>query len=139
MYCCWGQPNLYSDLDTSLLPEGDPDEVTNTGGRVITDLDTLLTWCEDDPVDTWEMKRNDLAQLQQGNRNVFIDYPELSWKLFSREVSAGMQTPTHTGCAHSYGEAVLESPICTEPGTIRQPARSAAMSIRFSRASAVLC
>ena len=69
MYCCWGQPNLYSDLDASLLPEGDPDEVTNTGGRVITDLDTLLTWCEDDPVDTWEMKRNDLAQLQQGNRS----------------------------------------------------------------------
>ena len=94
--------------------------MTNTGGRVITDLDTLLTWCEDDPVDTWEMKRNDLAQLQQGNRNVFIDYPELSWKLFSREVPSGMQTPTHTGCAHSYGEAVMESPTCTEPGTIRQ-------------------
>ena len=67
--------------------------MTNTDGRVITDLDTLLTWCEDDPVDTWEMKRNDLAQLQQENRNVFIDYPELSWKLFSREVPSGMQMP----------------------------------------------
>ena len=35
----------------------------------------LLEWCALDPVDTWEMERNDIVQGVQGNRNVFIDYP----------------------------------------------------------------
>ena len=108
---------MYSDVPASLLPDGDPDEVTNTGGRVIVDLDTLLTWCEDDPVDTWEMQRNDLVQQVQGNRNVFIDYPELAWLLFGREIPQGMQTPTRSGCEHSYGDAVISEPGCTQPGT----------------------
>ena len=119
VYCCWGQPNLYSDVSSALLPAADPDDVTNTGGRVIADLDTLLTWCEDDPVDTWEMQRNDLAQELQGNRNVFIDYPELAWRLFGLEVPAGIQTPTRTGCEHSWGEPICEDVGCTEPGAMR--------------------
>ena len=119
VYCCWGQPNLYSDVASALLPAADPDEVTNTGGRVIADLDTLLTWCEDDPVDTWEMQRNDLSQELQGNRNVFIDYPELAWKLFGLEIPAGIQTPTRSGCEHSWGEPTCEGVSCTEPGTMR--------------------
>jgi hypothetical protein len=70
--------------DRSLLLEPDDDDTVNTGGRVVTDLNTLLVWCELDPADTWEMKRNDLAQQVQGNRNVFIDYPEFAWLLFDR-------------------------------------------------------
>lgn len=120
VYCCWGQPNLYSDVPASQLPDCDSDDTTNTGGRVITDLDTLLTWCEDDPVDTWEMQRNDLTQQVQGNRNVFIDYPELAWLLFGREIPQGMQTPTHAGCTHSYGDAVISDLSCTQPGTKSQ-------------------
>ncbi|MBO4414887.1 MAG: Ig-like domain-containing protein [Lachnospiraceae bacterium] len=37
-----------------------------------------------DPVDTWEMSRNDLVQQVQGNRNVFIDHPELAYAMFGR-------------------------------------------------------
>ncbi|MCR5322881.1 MAG: Ig-like domain-containing protein [Lachnospiraceae bacterium] len=37
-----------------------------------------------DPVDTWEMCRNDLVQQVQGNRNVFIDHPELAYAMFGR-------------------------------------------------------
>ena len=39
------------------------------------------------------MRRNDLIESIQGNRNVFIDYPEFAFQLFGREVPA-MPTPS---------------------------------------------
>ncbi len=120
VYCCWDQPNLYSDVDVSKLPAGDPDDNNNNGGRVISDLDTLLTWCGDDPVDTWEMMRNDLTQEVQGNRNVFIDYPEFAWKLFGRDIPPGIQTPTREGCDHRWGAESTDGGSCTEPGTMHK-------------------
>ena len=43
----------------------------------IGDLETLLAWSSADPVDTFEMRRNDRIYSQwQGNRNPFIDHPE---------------------------------------------------------------
>jgi len=40
-------------------------------------LSTLLQWHEDDPVDDWEIGRNDIVYYNyQGNRNPFIDHPE---------------------------------------------------------------
>ena len=88
VYCRWEQPNLYSDIDIQALPVCDADDKVNNGLRVISDLDTLLEWIEDDPVDTWEMRRNDLVEEVQGNRNVFIDYPELAWQLFGMEAGS---------------------------------------------------
>lgn len=37
---------------------------------------TLLAWNAADPVDAIETRRNDQAQIYQGNRNPFIDHPE---------------------------------------------------------------
>ena len=62
--------------------------------EVFQSVDVLLEWCELDPVDTWEMGRNEVIQDIQGNRNVFIDYPELAWLLFNREVPEGMTSPS---------------------------------------------
>ncbi len=104
VYCRWGQPNLYSAVDSANLPPLDADDQLNKGLQVIESLDTLLQWCALDPVDSWEMERNDLAQRVQGNRNVFIDYPELAWQLFGRDLPVGMATPTHAGCTHHYHE-----------------------------------
>ena len=66
----------------------------NSITNVFQSVDVLLAWCELDPVDTWEMGRNEVVGAIQGNRNVFIDYPELAWLLFGREVPAGMSTPS---------------------------------------------
>ena len=38
---------------------------------------SLRTWHFEDPPDEWEEKRNDLIEVIQGNRNPFIDQPEL--------------------------------------------------------------
>lgn len=61
VYCCWAQPNLFTktSVDSSKF---DSDDKKNDGAKVIESLDVLLEWCYEDPVDTWEMQRNDLAQ-----------------------------------------------------------------------------
>ncbi len=62
--------------------------------NVFQSVDVLLEWCEEDPVDTWEMGRNEVVADYQGNRNVFIDYPELAWLLFNEDVPEDMVTPS---------------------------------------------
>ena len=62
--------------------------------KVFGSIDTLLEWCEMDPVDTWEMGRNEVVGDIQGNRNVFIDYPELAWLIFGKDVPNDMVTPS---------------------------------------------
>lgn len=41
-------------------------------------LDILLQWHELDPVDDFEINRNNVLYSHQNNRNPFIDYPELA-------------------------------------------------------------
>ena len=61
---------------------------------VIENLTVLLKWMEEDPVDTWEMGRNDAVQAITGTRNVFVDYPEFAWLLFGKSVPTNMTTPS---------------------------------------------
>jgi hypothetical protein len=49
---------------------------------------------EQDPVDTWEMGRNDAVQSITGTRNVFVDYPEYAWLLFGEECPKDLVTPS---------------------------------------------
>ncbi len=94
VYCRWGQPNLYSFVTKSNLPAMDSDDEQNNGQKVIENRDVLLQWMYDDPVDEWEMGRNDQVENVQGNRNVFIDYPELAWLMFGLDVPDDMVTPS---------------------------------------------
>jgi hypothetical protein len=64
------------------------------GDGVIESLDVLLHWMEEDPVDTWEMGRNDSVESITGTRNVFVDYPELAFALFDQEIPTDMDTPS---------------------------------------------
>ncbi len=61
---------------------------------VIQSTDVLLDWCAKDPVDKFEMCRNDIVQSIEGNRNVFIDYPEFAWLIFGQDVPEGIKTPS---------------------------------------------
>ena len=37
----------------------------------------LREWHLSDPPDEWDRDRNSLIEDEQGNRNLFIDYPEI--------------------------------------------------------------
>ncbi len=70
--------------------------------NVFQSVDVLLEWMAEDPVDTWEMGRNEVVAAYQGNRNVFIDYPELAFIMFGREIPANMTTPSGNAGSGSY-------------------------------------
>ena len=63
-----GDTNYEVDLEIA--------DYTGTFGALIGDLDTLLEWHLEDPVDDFEMNRNNVIYSYQGNRNPFIDHPE---------------------------------------------------------------
>ena len=63
-------------------------------GGVIESKEILLKWMQEDPVDTWELGRNDSVQSITGTRNVFVDYPELAFLLFGEAIPSGMETPS---------------------------------------------
>ena len=91
VWCRWQEPNLYENDPDPYSPSGDTGG--NNGLKVIESLPTLLQWMEIDPVDTWEMSRNDQCENVQGNRNVFIDYPEYAWLLFGLTPPSDYPTP----------------------------------------------
>lgn len=91
VYCRWEEPNLFMNTSSPVIG---PSDDKNDGLKVIESLDILLQWCEIDPVDTWEMSRNDQCENLVGNRNVFIDYPEYAWLLFGKSVPKTMTTPS---------------------------------------------
>ena len=120
VYVRWGEPNLFMNTPNPVIGPGDD---KNNGLKVIESLDTLLDWCELDPVDTWEMKRNDEVQNIQGNRNVFIDYPEYAWLLFGQQIPNDMTTPsgeakdsTPTVCKHTNTKTEHLDATCTTAG-----------------------
>lgn len=64
------------------------------GSGVIESKDVLLEWMKADPVDTWELGRNDSVESITGTRNVFVDYPELAFVLFGEQVPSDYTTPS---------------------------------------------
>ncbi len=59
------------------------------------DIDIFYQWHLDDPVDAEEIERNSEIETYQGNRNPFIDYPELvarAWDL--TPVNSAPSSPT---------------------------------------------
>ena len=85
---------------------------------VIESKEVLLTWMAEDPVDTWEMGRNDSVQSITGTRNVFVDYPELAFELFEVPVPEDMVTPSGSAsgeCDHNETPTVIP-PTLTQWG-----------------------
>ncbi len=61
----------------------------------------LLEWMEADPVDTWELGRNDSVEAITGTRNVFVDYPELAFLLFGADIPADYDSPSGEGSGNA--------------------------------------
>ena len=89
-------------------------------GGVMESVAVLLEWMEADPVDTWELGRNDSVESITGTRNVFVDYPELAFLLFGAEIPDDMSTPSgvvNQKCNHNnYDSGVVFVATCTENG-----------------------
>ena len=86
---------------------------------VIASTDLLLKWCELDPVDEYEMKRNDICQEICGSRNIYVDYPEYCWRVFGKTIPTHMKTPSGSGntCNNPQYEAkVTTAATCTGNG-----------------------
>lgn len=77
--------------------------------EVFTNVSTLLNWMKMDPVDTFEMSRNDSVQSIQGNRNPFIDYPELGWLVLGYSIPSGLTTPSSGKSSSSSGSSSSSS------------------------------
>lgn len=91
VYVRWGGDSNYHD--------GALDYMWGSSG-VIENKNILLKWMEQDPVDTWELGRNDSTEAILGTRNVFVDYPELAFELFNEDIP---QCQTPSGYATSNG------------------------------------
>ncbi len=69
---------LTSDFDSIELVEA----IKNSKLPLYADLEVLLRWHMEDPVSIWEIERNETIFQYQGNRNPFIDMPELVSLIF---------------------------------------------------------
>ncbi len=69
---------------------------------VIESKELLLRWMEEDPVDTWELGRNDAVESITGTRNVYVDYPELAFILFDTPIPSEYDSPSGEGAASAY-------------------------------------
>lgn len=58
-------------------------------------VNMLLEWNRIDPVDSKEMSRNDAVNALQGNRNAFIDHPELAEYLWGTHKSEVYNLASH--------------------------------------------
>ena len=92
VYVCWGGSSQH---------DGALDYMWGSSG-VIESKDILLKWMEEDPVDTWELGRNDSVESITGTRNVFVDYPELAFLLFDEDVPADYDSPSGEGASAGY-------------------------------------
>ena len=92
VYVCWGGS---SDHDGAL------NYMWGSSG-VMESKEVLLKWMEEDPVDTWELGRNDAVEAITGTRNVFVDYPELAFLLFNETVPEDYASPSGEGASVGY-------------------------------------
>ena len=92
VYVCWGGSSNH---------DGALNYMWGSSG-VMESKDVLLKWIEEDPVDTWELGRNDSVESITGTRNVFVDYPELAFLLFDEEVPDDYDSPSGEGASAGY-------------------------------------
>ncbi len=111
-----GTYNLHGDVARVILYAyvrwGNTDYMWGSSG-VMESKEILLKWIAEDPVDTWELGRNDSVESITGTRNVFVDYPELAYLLFNEEIPEDLVTPSRGVDAEAVSVTFLENGTCT--------------------------
>jgi endonuclease I len=92
MAVMYDQLILTDDLD-ALLDESD--HYTPAGARM-GQLNLLLKWHKQDPVDAFEQQRNQAIYEAQGNRNPFIDKPEFVHLIWENKTIGDLLNPDET-------------------------------------------
>jgi len=107
-----GKHNLHGDVARIMLYTyvrwGNTSYMWGQSG-VMESKAVLLKWMEEDPVDTWELGRNDSVESITGTRNVFVDYPELAFLLFNAQVPADYETPSGSASGSTYSITAVSS------------------------------
>ena len=109
VYVCWGGSSQH---------DGALNYMWGSNG-VMESKEVLLKWMEEDPVDTWELGRNDSVESITGTRNVFVDYPELAFLLFNEDVPADYDSPSGEkvpAVGHNYVVTATIAPTCDKAG-----------------------
>ncbi len=100
-----------------------PNGIFGTDG-VFESKEVLLDWMEADPVDTWELGRNDSAESILGTRNVFVDYPELAFLLYGEEIPTDMTTPSGEAANSGSPYTITAQSSNTAHGTVSVSGRT---------------
>lgn len=82
------------ELDLELVDQVNTSSLTSSGKGYHGKLSTLLEWHKADPVDSFEMNRNNVIYSFQENRNPFIDHPEFVSKIWETSTSANIVNRT---------------------------------------------
>lgn len=77
--------------------------------NVFKDYNTLISWHTQDKPDVLEGNRNNYAQTsRQGNRNPFVDHPELAWRIFGDQVSSSVKSACMEAYPSSSGSEAID-------------------------------
>ena len=121
-----GNYNLHGDVARIMLYTyvrwGNTSYMWGKSG-VMESRDVLLEWMEEDPVDTWELGRNDAVEAITGTRNVFVDYPELAFVMFGSEIPANYTSPSG-GVSNSVTYNITATSNNTAWGTVAVAGRT---------------
>lgn len=97
--------------DLELVDEVNTFDLNTTGKGYHGKLSTLLEWHKEDPVDSFEINRNNVIYSYQLNRNPFIDHPEfvdLIWTVTSTEMVKKPDITIYPNPAKDY--VIIEMP-----------------------------
>ena len=76
-------------------------------------LTLLLEWHKKDPVSEWEITRNNRAEKVQGNRNPFIDYPDLAFYIWGNKMDEAFNLSSQT--LYTFSDGTGGDPVDPDP------------------------